>query len=113
MRSTMSGVYVAKQADAGQEIFEATCLGGCHNISSHRGVAFKMRWEGWSLFELFDLISNEMPKDDPGSLTPADAGNLVAYLLKLNAVPAGKEELSIEPAALKKIRIELPPIKNF
>ena len=106
--STTTGVYLEAQAKTGQEIFEATCLGGCHNMASHRGTAFKLHWNGKPLWELFRLINEEMPKDDLGSLSVTDTANLVAYLLKLNGQPAGKEELSTEPAALKKIKIDLP-----
>src|SRR5262245_23085668 len=106
--STTTGVYLETQAKAGQEIFEATCLGGCHNMASHRGAAFKNHWNGKPLWELFKLINEEMPKDDAGSLSATDTANLVAYILKLNGQPAGKEELSTEPAALKKIKIDLP-----
>jgi len=63
---------------------------------------------GKPLWELFRLINEEMPKDDPGSLSVTDTANLVAYLLKVNGQPAGKDELSTEPAALKKIKIDLP-----
>ena len=106
--STTTGVYLETQAKAGQEIFEATCLGGCHNMASHRGAAFKLHWNGKPLWELFKLINEEMPKDDVGSLSVTDTANLVAYILKLNSQPAGKDELSTEPAALKKIKIDLP-----
>lgn len=106
--SSTTGVYLEAQAKTGQEIFAATCIGGCHNIADHRGAAFKQRWNGRPLWELFKLINEEMPKDDPGSLSPADTVNLVAYLLKLNDQPAGKDELSTEPMALKKIKIDLP-----
>src|SRR5215468_550182 len=82
--SSTSGVYLESQAKAGQEIFAATCIGGCHNIADHKGAAFKQRWNGRPVWELFKLINEEMPKDDPGSLSPADTVNLVAYLLKLN-----------------------------
>jgi hypothetical protein len=108
-KSSMSGVFTAPQAESGQGVYESTCLGGCHSLSSHRGVAFRKRWEGHPVFELFQLISEEMPKDDPGSLSPEQSLQLVAYLLKLNGVPAGTEALSTDPAALKKIKIDLPP----
>jgi mono/diheme cytochrome c family protein len=109
MRSAMTGVYAAAQADAGQEIFAATCIGGCHNIADHKGVAFRQRWEGHPVWELFDTIHTKMPKDDAGSLTEEDAAGLVAYLLKLNGLPAGKDPLPTTEAALRKIKIDLPP----
>jgi len=108
MRSTGTGVYSAEQAQAGQEIFESTCLGSCHNMADHRGIAFRQRWDGHPLWDLFNTIHMKMPKDDVGSLSETDAVQLVAYLLKLNGMPAGKDELATDPAILKKIKIEVP-----
>lgn len=108
MRSTTTGVYTEAQAKAGQEIFESTCLGGCHNMASHKGAAFKTHWNGRPIWDLFKLINEEMPKDDPGSLSVTDSANLVAYIMKLNGQPAGKEDLSTDPAELRKIKIDLP-----
>jgi hypothetical protein len=109
MRSTTTGVYTAAQADAGSDIFAATCIGGCHNIADHKGIAFKQRWEGHPVWELFNTIHTKMPKDDAGSLSDEDAAGLVAYLLKLNGLPAGKDPLPTDEAALRKIKIDLPP----
>jgi hypothetical protein len=108
-RTTMAGVYSAAQADKGQPKFEASCLGGCHNPASHRGAAFKTKWAGQSVWELYDKIHETMPDDDPGSLSAAESIALVAYVLKYNGVPAGKDDLPIDPDALRKIKIEFPP----
>jgi hypothetical protein len=107
--STMSGVFTAAQADKGQDLYGSTCLGGCHSLSSHRGIAFRHRWEGHPVFELYQLINDQMPNDDPGSLSSEESLQLVAYLLKVNGMPAGKDALSSDAAALKKIKIEMPP----
>ena len=107
-KTTVAGVYATDQAKAGQAIFESTCLGGCHQMASHKGPAFKKLWDGRPLWDLFVTILEEMPKDDPGSLTPADTAQLVAYLLKLNGLPAGKDNLPVDEAALRKIKIEIP-----
>jgi hypothetical protein len=47
-----------------------------------------------------------MPKTDPGSLDPHDVADLVAYLLKLNHMPAGPNELSSDTSALRRIGID-------
>ena len=107
-RSTTAGVYSATQAQAGQAIFESTCLGGCHNMASHKGIVFKQHFDGRVVWDLYSVILDNMPKDDPGSLTPADAAGLVAYLLKLNGVPEGKIDLPVDPAELKRIKMNLP-----
>jgi hypothetical protein len=107
-RSTLSGVYTATQADRGQPTFEATCLGGCHSAASHRGTSFRTKWAAKPLWNLYDLILETMPDDDAGSLSAAQSADLVAYLLKYNGLPAGKDELPTDVEALKKIRIEFP-----
>ena len=48
----------------------------------------------------------------PASLTPAEYAQVVAYLLKINDVPAGEHELPPDSEALKKIRIEMPRGNN-
>lgn len=108
-QSTLSGVYTAAQATTGQGLYESTCLGGCHGRSDHTGIAFRQRWAGHSLFELFQLIHDRMPDDDPGTLSSDESLQLVAYLLKLNGLPAGSDALGSDATALKKIKIELPP----
>jgi hypothetical protein len=105
----MSGVFTAAQADSGQDLYGSTCLGGCHSLSSHRGLEFRLHWEGHPVFELFQLINDKMPNDDPGSLSSKESLQLVAYLLKVNGMPAGKDALSSDAATLKKIKIEMPP----
>jgi hypothetical protein len=48
-----------------------------------------------------------MPKNEPGSLQPNEYADLVAYLLRMNDMPGGSEELPADSVALKKIRIEV------
>ena len=43
----------------------------------------------------------------PGSLAPEDAADVVAYLLKMNAMPVGKDELPPDVDSLKQVRIEI------
>jgi hypothetical protein len=47
-----------------------------------------------------------MPKNDPGSLAPEDVADVMAYLLKMNAMPVGPAELPADVDSLKPIRIE-------
>jgi hypothetical protein len=47
-----------------------------------------------------------MPKTEPGSLSKEEYASIVAYLLKLNGMPAGKQPLPADTAALGKIRID-------
>ena len=85
----------------------AICV-ACHPRGTYSTAAFKTAWTGRPLSELFDLVREKMPKNDPASLTPAEYAQVVAYLLKINDVPAGEHELPPDSEALKKIRIEMP-----
>ncbi len=104
--STKDGVYTAAQAGRGEELYMNMCV-SCHPVAMHMGPAFAVRWTGRQLSELYDAIKDKMPKNDPGSLTPEESARLVAYMLKLNDLAAGKTELEADADRLKKIRIEL------
>jgi hypothetical protein len=56
--------------------------------------------------DLFTYVQDKMPKNAPGSLTAQEYADVVAYLLRMNAMPTGADELSTDPGELKKIRIE-------
>ncbi|HSL71728.1 MAG TPA: cytochrome c [Longimicrobiales bacterium] len=104
-RSTMNGVYTSAQAARGQDTYANACL-GCHTPASHTGPAFLKSWVGRPLLELFGYLSAEMPKSEPGSLSPQDYAQVIAYLLKLNGVPDGPDELPADTAVLKTIRFD-------
>ena len=105
--STMTGVYTAAQATRGEETYMAICV-SCHPRGTYTTPVFKTTWTGRPLSELFDLVKEKMPKNDPGSLTPGEYAQAIAYLLKINDVPDGEDELPPDSEALKKIRIEMP-----
>jgi mono/diheme cytochrome c family protein len=107
-RSTRAGVYTAVQAARGREIYELSCV-SCHTPASHAGPVFAAKWDRHPLWDLYRYVSESMPKSEPGSLTPRAYARVVAYLLKLNGMPTGKDEIPIDSTALKKIRIELKP----
>jgi mono/diheme cytochrome c family protein len=107
MRSTQGGVYTAEQAARGETTFAGNCT-GCHTMGAYATPAFVKRWNGRPLGELYSLIAETMPEDFPGALTPGEYVQVVAYMLKLNRMPAGAEELPADPAALNKIRFEVP-----
>jgi mono/diheme cytochrome c family protein len=103
--STLSGVYTDEQASRGKDVYAGTCR-SCHTPASHTGATFNKWWRGKHLSDLFLFVSTRMPKNDPGTLAPEDVADVMAYLLKMNAMPVGKEELPPDADALKKIRIE-------
>jgi mono/diheme cytochrome c family protein len=103
--STLSGVYTDEQASRGKDVYAGSCR-SCHTPASHTGATFNKWWRGKRLSDLFLFVSTRMPKNDPGSLSPDDVADVMAYLLRMNAMPVGKEELPPDADSLKKIRIE-------
>ena len=104
-RSTQTGVYTVEQATRGESTFSTICT-GCHTTSTYTAPAFVRKWEGRPVGELYALIVDTMPEDAPGTLTPKEYAQVVAYLLKINRMPAGAEELPADGDALLKIRFE-------
>jgi mono/diheme cytochrome c family protein len=103
--STLSGVYTDEQASRGKDVYSGSCR-SCHTPASHTGATFNKWWRGKQLSDLFLFVSTRMPKNDPGSLAPDDVADVMAYLLKMTAMPVGTAELPPDADSLKKIRIE-------
>jgi quinoprotein glucose dehydrogenase len=106
-RSTRDGVYSAAQAERGADVYAGFCR-SCHAPASHTGPVFANAWRGRPLAELVQYVTERMPKNDPGGLGADQYADVVAYLLKLNAQPAGRAELPADAGALGSIRIEVP-----
>jgi mono/diheme cytochrome c family protein len=106
--STLNGVYTTAQAARGRNVYLGSCR-YCHTAETHTGKVFAEWWKGRQLSELYDFVLERMPKNDPGSLAPEDVADVVAYLLKLNAMPVGKAELYPDTDSLKKFRIDVKP----
>ena len=104
--SVWSGIYTAEQATRGEATFTSICT-GCHTTATYATPAFAKKWNGRPVGELFTVIAETMPEDFPGTLTPAEYAQVVAYLLKLNRMPAGAEDLPADADALNKIRFDI------
>jgi len=104
-RTTFSGVYSEKQATVGKDLYGALCQ-GCHTEASHTGPVFQSSWIGKPLWELFHYVQTQMPKTEPASLNEEQYGQVVAYLLKLNAMPAGDADMPTDSVVLKTIRFD-------
>lgn len=105
--STRAGVFTDAQSERGRMIYAATCK-SCHQPST--GAVFERNWKGKSLADLVGFMSAQMPKNDPGSLEPQEYADVAAYLLKVNAMPAGKREIGTDLAALGAVKIEMPAV---
>lgn len=101
--STLAGAYSAEQAKRGMDVYAGMCV-SCHaGMGNHVGPVFRAWWGGHDLLEMYRFISNNMPKNDPGALAPDEYLAVIAYLLQMNGMPAGKTPLSVDTLALKAI----------
>lgn len=105
--TTASGVYTAAQAARGEQTYMNVCV-SCHPIGTYAAEAFRDKWNGAPLARLFDVVTDTMPKTEPGSLDTQDYIQVISYILKINGAPPGKTPLPADPAELKKIRLYLP-----
>ena len=111
-QTVWSGVYSEAQAYRGEKVADTTCI-GCHGPKLDGGDSgpklvgetFLANWSSQSVGELFNWLREAMPAEAPGTLSKDDAAAVIAYILKLNQMPAGKVDLSTEPEVLNRINI--------
>lgn len=105
--SVTAGVYTAAQADRGEVLFRSQCA-SCHAPNRFTDDLFYVSFAGKPLWEMFDVISDTMPEDNPASLKADEYADVIAYLLKLNAFPTGTDELPTAKEVLSGILMEKP-----
>lgn len=105
-KTTLSGVYTLAQATKGEEMYYGVCV-NCHPKGTYAGDSFKSNWSGRPLSDLYDWVKTKMPKSDPGSLTPAESVQVMAYILQQNKMPAGSTPMSTDRNVLGAIKIQL------
>jgi mono/diheme cytochrome c family protein len=105
-KTTLSGIYTAAQAAKGEDVYLSLCV-SCHPKGTYAGPGFKTNWNNRPLWDLWDWISNKMPKNDPGTLEPGEVVQVMAYILQQNKMPAGSVPLSPNEKALYTIKIQI------
>ena len=117
LRSSLSGVYTAAQAERGHQLYLNRCQ-RCHSVGfagggggapAFGGPTFNGDFEGFTLFDLENRIHTSMPRDQPGTTTRPQATDLVAFILSQMHAPPGRAELPADEPFLRLIRIETPP----
>lgn len=121
--SVWDGVYTPEQAKRGEAMYKKDCA-ACHGdhlegdgqteraqnlqrmLPPLSGDVFKGNWNGRPLSDLLDKIRKTMPRDDPGTISPKENADILAYMLQFNQFPAGKKELAVDPDALTDIMFE-------
>ena len=110
------GSYTDAQATRGEELYEEQCA-PCHGADlsgipdlfpALAGDVFVEAWQGRSVGELFEAVSVTMPALDPGSLTPDQNADLVAFMLSASMYPSGPADLATDLDALNAIPIGAP-----
>ena len=114
-QSVWDGVYTDAQAERGRGQYAQHCA-VCHGTALEgNGESpplvgqFIPDWAGTTLADLDDKIQNTMPLNAPGTLRPAIAADILAYILKANSFPSGQNELDAAPGSLGRIAFEVKP----
>ncbi len=122
-RTVWSGVFTEEQAARGKAVYDASCA-SCHGPElggldgpALAGNDFLRNWLEDDLNSLYEKIHRRMPGDAPGSLSPRETVDVVSFLLRVNAFPAGAQELTPDERTLSAIRVENKsgpgPVPNF
>ena len=111
-KTVWDGVYTDAQAARGKKLYIASCA-ACHQeglqgadlAPALKGDEFLLLWNDKPIGEFVDRVANTMPQDAPGSLTPQENADIVAYILQVNRFPAGSTELPTDAGLQKNIAI--------
>lgn len=93
----LPALYTAQQAHAGATVYAHYCL-QCHGADLQgtagpavAGMEFlkTAKFDGWSLADVRTTVFENMPFSNPGSLTPRQYADVMAFLLASSCYPAG------------------------
>ena len=108
-------LFTSAQAVAGKAAYERNCA-GCHgpNVDDGsapplRGAAFLGKYGGKPAADLFTFVSTKMPPGNPGSISPTDCAEIIAWVLQQNGYATGRKEFASDAAALASVTIPAPP----
>ena len=110
-KTTLDGVYSEAQAARGEKVYAGSCtschgddLSGGGQTPPLSGKEFNGDWNDLSMGDLYDRTHLSMPADKPGSLTPEQTVDVIAFLLKKGSFPAGQVDLPTDIVALKQMK---------
>jgi quinoprotein glucose dehydrogenase len=109
------GVYTEAQAGHGKGLYRENCM-ACHGDRLQgsesspplAGAVFLAKWGKLPVGDLYGFISGQMPLGRPGSLGDAGNADVVAYILSVNKMPAGKEALPADIKILNRVKLGGP-----
>jgi mono/diheme cytochrome c family protein len=110
--SIWDGVYTEAQAQHGEALYRQNCaychgqtLAGTFETAPLMG-RFMPYWSGTTLDVLMDYVNMAMPLGRMGAVSRADDADIIAYILKVNGLPAGNGALAADAAALQAITFD-------
>jgi hypothetical protein len=62
---------------------------------------FRFAWRRQTVGDLFELVSETMPENNPAGLERSQYADVVAYILSLNGFPSGAEDMPADAPALE------------
>lgn len=98
----VAATFTTAQAARGQSVFTSVCS-TCHGRNEFSGPIFAITWRADPVGSLFEHVSTAMPQDRPGSLSPQQYIDVVAYILQLNGIQPGTQELTPDIALLSRM----------
>ena len=115
--SVLDGIFTGAQAERGRVGYDAHCaechgegLGGGELAPGLTGVAFRFRWRGLKVADIYDSVQSTMPPEEPATLGDQVYIDVVAFLLSTNGYPTGDRELAADSRLLEGIAVErMPP----
>jgi mono/diheme cytochrome c family protein len=111
-KSVWDGVYTEEQAKRGEAIYGERCvrchgatyMGGTDGAGALVGPTFNGNWNNVPLDQMLDRVRLTMPMDKPASMSRQQTADALAFILSINKIPAGKNELPRQAEILNLIR---------
>jgi quinoprotein glucose dehydrogenase len=112
-KKVSEGVYTEDQAKRGEAVYKEQCA-ACHGdnlegsgpMPALAGPDFAKVWTGKTVAELFEKTQSTMPATAPGSMTPEQTADVLAYMFSVAKHPAGTAALPSSADTLKTISID-------
>jgi mono/diheme cytochrome c family protein len=106
---SQDGLFTQEQAARGGAAYVQNCA-SCHGddltgrdpAPALSGNAFMTRWGARSITELFDKTRTTMPTNKPATLSEQTYLDIIAYVLKANQSPSGRNDLKNDPTMLRR-----------
>jgi S-disulfanyl-L-cysteine oxidoreductase SoxD len=102
VRTVLAGVFTEVQARRGEQMFQQNCS-SCHAPGQFSGEIFQQLWTDRPVGELYEVMSTSMPENAPGSLSPSQYTDILAFFLLKNDYPHGADELAADRRVLNQL----------